>query len=116
MMRSMRSAGVARMSQNENIPALLITTSTPIPSAAMRSYSSCAAPDPRQIYRNHPHVGRHGFHFPAAVSLSAADALFRTAGCARPVPVRPGPGFPRSLGNPCRRFAPRRPRFRLRMP
>ena len=44
MMRSMRSAGVARMSQNENIPALLITTSTPIPSAAMRSYSSCAAP------------------------------------------------------------------------
>ena len=44
MMRSMRSAGVARMSQNENIPALLITTSTTIPSAVMRSYNSCAAP------------------------------------------------------------------------
>ena len=44
MMRSMRSAGVSRMSQNENIPALLITTSTMIPSAAMRSYNSCAAP------------------------------------------------------------------------
>ncbi len=42
-MRSMRSSGVRRMSQKENMPALLTSTSTSMPSARVRSKSSCDA-------------------------------------------------------------------------
>ena len=108
MMRSMRSAGVARMSQNENIPALLITTSTTIPSAVMRSYNSCAAPTRARsiaITRTSGVTAAvallpHSFPLPTpCCALPAASALFPS------VSAR----VPRSFGNRRRRFASRRP-------
>ncbi len=43
MMRSMRSGGVAKTSQNEKMPALLTSTSTAMPCARVQSNNSCAA-------------------------------------------------------------------------
>ncbi len=93
MMRSMRSAGVARMSQNENIPALLITTSTTIPSAVMRSYNSCAAPTRARSIAITRTSG-----VTAAVALLPHSFPLPTPCCALPAasaPFRPfQPGFP----------------------
>ena len=106
-MRSMRSAGVSRMSQND--PGVVDHHVDHDPLGCHAVVQLLCRPDPRKIYRDHPHVGRHGRRCPVAALLSAADALLRTTGCERPVPVRFSPGFPRSFGNRRRRFASRRP-------
>ena len=69
MMRSMRSAGVCRMSRNENIPALFTSTSMAAPSRRTASHSSAAASMRARSISTIRTSGRN----PAA-----GDAAFRT--------------------------------------
>ena len=115
MMRSMRSAGVCRMSRNENIPALFTSTSMAAPSRRTASHSSAAASmrarsisTIRTSGRN-PAAGDAAFRTPpsgpapaASISLHTVSSGSQgvTASDARPGSRDQRPGASRGDGSP----------------